>query len=186
MTEARAGGCEVSAKSGSLSESAARATNEQPPPGAAVASATVEPVPVVEELLECSNDSLSAIERLVTQLSRSAAPPTRARLAEIISSPACQLLVSRDAGGNVVGMLTLVLFPIPTGIRAWIEDVVVDHSARGQGVGARLVREAVARARLAGARTVDLTSRPDREAANALYVREGFKLRESNVYRVTL
>ncbi len=71
-------------------------------------------------------------------------------------------------------------------MRAWIEDAVVDGSARGQGLGGLLVREAIAVARRAGARTVDLTSRPDRDGANALYVQEGFKLRESNLDRNTL
>ena len=80
-------------------------------------------------------------------------------------------------------MLTLVVFPIPTGVRAWIEDVVVTASARGQGVGALLTREAVRIAGEEGARTVDLTSRPDREAANRLYARLGFERRETNVYR---
>jgi ribosomal protein S18 acetylase RimI-like enzyme len=83
----------------------------------------------------------------------------------------------------VVGMLTLVMFPIPTGLRAWIEDVVVDESARGQGVGAALTREAIRLAQAKGVRTVDLTSRPSREAANRLYERLGFELRDTKAYR---
>jgi len=83
----------------------------------------------------------------------------------------------------VVGSLTLVLFRVPTGVRAWIEDVVVDESSRGTGVGEALVREALSRAAAAGARSVDLTSRPGREAANRLYRRLGFEMRETNVYR---
>jgi ribosomal protein S18 acetylase RimI-like enzyme len=138
----------------------------------------------VEEVHTSSDRVLAAIRELVGQLSASAQPPTLADLDEIISSPACRLLIGRDADGRILGMLTLVLFRIPTGVRAWIEDVVVDGSARGQGLGGLLVREAIAVARRAGARTVDLTSRPDREVANALYVREGFKLRESNLYRI--
>jgi ribosomal protein S18 acetylase RimI-like enzyme len=82
-----------------------------------------------------------------------------------------------------MGALTLVMFPIPTGTRAWIEDVVVDESARGRGVGAALTREAVRLARAEGARTVDLTSRPSRGAANRLYERLGFEQRESTVFR---
>jgi ribosomal protein S18 acetylase RimI-like enzyme len=84
-----------------------------------------------------------------------------------------------------VGTLTLVLFRIPTAMRAWIEDVVVDESARGAGVGEALTLAALERAADAGARTVDLTSRPSREAANRLYTRLGFELRETNVYRWT-
>ena len=110
---------------------------------------------------------------------------TAAELADIVDSAASVLLVARDpeAGGSIVGSLTLVLFRIPTGVRAWIEDVVVDGEARGRGVGAALNLAALDRARAAGAKTVDLTSRPSREAANRLYQRIGFVPRETNVYR---
>ncbi len=88
--------------------------------------------------------------------------------------------------GDIVGSLTLVVFRIPTGVRAWIEDVVVDESARGHGVGEALNREALRVAREHGAITVDLTSRPSREAANRLYQRLGFTERNTNVYRYDL
>jgi ribosomal protein S18 acetylase RimI-like enzyme len=80
-------------------------------------------------------------------------------------------------------MLTLIVFRISTGVRAWIEDVVVDETARGRGVGEALSQEAVRRALALGARTVELTSRPSREAANRLYQRLGFVRRDSNLYR---
>ena len=92
------------------------------------------------------------------------------------------MLIARSAGA-IIGTLTLVMFPLPTGLRAWIEDVVVDEAARGQGVGAALTVEALRLAREAGARTVDLTSRPSREAAGRLYERAGFQLRDSRLYR---
>ncbi len=85
--------------------------------------------------------------------------------------------------GPIVGSLTLAVFRVPTGLRAWIEDVVVDESARGAGAGEALVLAAVRRAEAEGARTVDLTSRPSREAANRLYLRVGFEARTTNVYR---
>jgi len=94
--------------------------------------------------------------------------------------------VARDVDGRIVGTLTLAVFRIPTGVRAWIEDVVVDDGARGKGVGDALVDAAVIKARAAGAKTVDLTSRPSREAANRLYVRKGFELRTTNVYRIVV
>lgn len=140
----------------------------------------------IEEAHEPSEGLLAAVRSLVAQLSKSAAMPSRRDLAELLASPASRLLIARDEDQQALGMLTLVLFRIPTGVRAWIEDIVVLDSARGRGVGGLLVRRSIEIARDAGARTVDLTSRPDREAANALYVREGFKLRESNVYRITL
>jgi len=139
----------------------------------------------VEEVDEITDEVVEAFARLVPQLSSSAPAPTAEVLAEIAASPATVLFVARDpeAGGRIVGSLTLVVFPIPTGRRAWIEDVVVDQAARGRGVGAALNRAAVDRARGWGARTVDLTSRPSRVAANRLYQKLGFVVRESTVYR---
>ncbi|MGH8980301.1 MAG: GNAT family N-acetyltransferase [Acidimicrobiales bacterium] len=121
--------------------------------------------------------------RLLPQLSRSAPAPTAYELEGIAHSGSTTLFVARRATGHIVGSLSLAVFRIPTGVRAWIEDVVVDESARGAGVGAALVRAAVRLAEAQGARTVDLTSRPDREAANRLYVRLGFRARATNVYR---
>ena len=137
----------------------------------------------VEEATEVSTELVEAMARLVPQLSRTAAVPGEAELAEVVGSPASVLLVARDDSGRIAGSLTLVLFRIPTGMRAWIEDVVVDQAYRGQGVGEALSREALARAQAAGARTVDLTSRANREAANRLYQRLGFVPRDTNVYR---
>jgi ribosomal protein S18 acetylase RimI-like enzyme len=128
-----------------------------------------------------------AFDRLVPQLSSSNPPPSDEELRHIIDSPASILLIARDDDtGRILGSLTLVVFPIPTGIRAWIEDVVVDEAARGRGVGEALNRHALDRARAEGAKTIDLTSRPTREAANRLYLRLGFVPRETNIYRFTL
>lgn len=130
-----------------------------------------------------SDELVAAFARLVPQLSSSAPPPTREELEAIVSSPATRLLLAHDPTGAVMGSLTLVVFRIPTGVRVWIEDVVVDEAARGQGVGEALVSEAIARASQEGARTLDLTSRPSRVAANTLYEKVGFKQRDSSVYR---
>jgi ribosomal protein S18 acetylase RimI-like enzyme len=138
---------------------------------------------VVSEVTTVTPEIVGALSALVPQLSSSAPAPTHADLAAVATSPATVLLVARDNQGVIVGSLTLVVFRAPTGPRAWIEDVVVDTSTRGQGIGAALVREALDRAASAGARTVDLTSRPSREAANRLYLRLGFEQRETNVYR---
>ncbi len=130
-------------------------------------------------------DLVSALTALLPQLSRSAPPPTHEQLARIVADPATTLFVAED-DGRVVGTLTLAAFEIPTGRRAWIEDVVTDAAARGKGVGSALVDAALARAAELGARTVDLTSRPDRADANRLYVQLGFEQRTTNVYRRTL
>jgi ribosomal protein S18 acetylase RimI-like enzyme len=137
----------------------------------------------VEEATELADGLPEVVERLVRQLSRSSPAPTPAELDEIVRSPACHLLLAKATDDVIVGMLTLVVFRIPTGVRAWIEDVVVDEDARGRGVGAALNRAAIRLANELGARTVDLTSRPSREAANRLYQRLGFAPRETNVYR---
>jgi ribosomal protein S18 acetylase RimI-like enzyme len=137
----------------------------------------------VSEVTEMTPDLVEAFARLVPQLSSSSPPPDRAELAQIVESPASVLLVARDPEGTIVGSLTLALFRVPTGVRAWIEDVVVDERSRGSGAGEALVKAAVSRADASGAKTVDLTSRPSREAANRLYVRLGFQTRTTNVYR---
>lgn len=137
------------------------------------------------EVTEVTPSLVSAFERLIPQLSSSSPPPSEEALRTIVDSSACHLLVA-ESDDQIVGSLTLVVFPIPTGVRAWIEDVVVDQSARGQGIGRRLTEHALDLARRLGAKTVDLTSRPSREAANRLYRDVGFQFRETNVYRYEL
>ncbi|HUZ08594.1 MAG TPA: GNAT family N-acetyltransferase [Acidimicrobiales bacterium] len=137
----------------------------------------------VEEVRVVDPELLGAMTDLLPQLSASAPPPAAADLQAIVDSPATVLFAARDEGGRVVGSLTLALFRVPTGMRAWIEDVVVDGGTRGLGVGAALVEAALERAGSSGARTVDLTSRPSREDANRLYQRLGFETRQTNVYR---
>lgn len=134
------------------------------------------------------DELVDAMRRLVPQLSSSVAPPGADQLREVVIDGPTTLLIARDSSrrGLIVGCLTLAVFRIPTGVRAWIEDVVVDEGVRGKGVGDGLCREALSLARAKGARTVELTSRPSREAANRLYRRLGFQQRETNVYRVSL
>jgi len=141
----------------------------------------------IVEALEVDERLVAAFVRLTPQLSRSNPAPDAEALGTIVGSPATIMLLALDGpGGEIIGSLTLAVFPIPTGRRAWIEDVVVDEAARGRGVGAALNRAALDRARGMGCRTVDLTSRPSREAANRLYQRLGFVQRETNVYRYSI
>ena len=142
----------------------------------------------VDVASEVTNDVVDAFARLIPQLSKSNPPPTKAQLQAIVDHDACHLLLARDddEASTILGSLTLVVFPIPTATRAWIEDVVVDDAARGKGVGALLNAFALDLSKSLGAATVDLTSRPSREAANRLYQRLGFEARETNVYRFTL
>jgi ribosomal protein S18 acetylase RimI-like enzyme len=140
---------------------------------------------VVERATEVTPELISAFELLIPQLSSSNPPPPSNELQEIVSSDSSVLFIAR-VDGKIVGSLTLATFRIPTGLRAWIEDVVVDSSARGHGVGEALNQAALAEALARGAVTVDLTSRPSREAANRLYQKLGFVQRDTNVYRFTL
>ncbi|MEO5724019.1 MAG: GNAT family N-acetyltransferase [Ilumatobacteraceae bacterium] len=135
----------------------------------------------IEIATSCTTELVDALAKLLPQLS-SAAPPDGDTLAAIIAAPATDVFVAR-VDGRIVGSLTLAMFRLSTGLKAWIEDVVVDSAARGHGVGEALNRAALATAQQRGAKSVSLTSRPSRQSANRLYLRLGFKARETNVYR---
>ncbi|MDP1818629.1 MAG: GNAT family N-acetyltransferase [Acidimicrobiales bacterium] len=128
----------------------------------------------------------TAFERLVPQLSRSNPPPDRSAVDAILAHEAITQFVARADDGAIVGVATLAVFPIPTARRAWVEDVIVDEASNGQGIGAQLIRAMLERARELGCATVDLTSRPSREAANHLYKKVGFTQRDTNIYRFEL
>lgn len=136
----------------------------------------------VELIREASHGLVEAFNRLLPQLSSTAKPLDYDVLDGMVRCDATTVLVARTPDA-VVGTLTLVLLPLPSGVRARIEDVVVDGAARGRGVARLLTEEALRIATEAGARTVDLTSRPDRAAANRLYESLGFEARQSRVYR---
>jgi ribosomal protein S18 acetylase RimI-like enzyme len=136
----------------------------------------------VERVSEASHELVEAMARLLPQLSPHRRPPDLIELAELTAAPGTSLFVARDGNDAAVGMLTLVLYRVPTGMRGWIHDVVVDEGARGQGVGEALTQEALRLAEHAGAVSVELTTRSEREAANRLYQRLGFTRRETNVY----
>jgi len=136
---------------------------------------------------EATDELARAFAKLIPQLSGTAVPPDVQALADVIAAPSNTVLLARDgAHGEIVGTLTLVMFRIPTALRAWIEDVVVDSGARGRGVGEALTEEAIRIAQSSGARTIDLTSRRSREAAHRLYEKVGFAVRDTNVYRYAL
>ena len=137
---------------------------------------------VIDTVDHMDDELAQGLLRLLPQLSRTASNPEHEALTTFVEHPANTVLVAR-IDGEIVGTLTLVVFPLLTGVRAWIEDVVVDQAARGQGVGGALTKEAIAIAEKAGARTVDLTSRPDRADANRLYLSLGFEPRHSQVFR---
>jgi ribosomal protein S18 acetylase RimI-like enzyme len=132
-----------------------------------------------------TDELVAAFARLIPQLSSSSPPPTAAELCDIVAAADTALFVAR-LGDRVVGSLTVAFYRIPTGLKAWIEDVVVDEDARGSGIGEALSRAAIGEARRRGAKNVSLTSRPSREAANRLYRGIGFEQYETNLYRYLL
>lgn len=141
---------------------------------------------LVEEVMSVDSSLVEAFARLIPQLSSSSPPPSAAALEAVVGSEASHVLVARDDDGTILGTTTLVTFRIPTGVRAIIEDVVVDSAAGGKGVGRAITQRALDLARELGAKTVDLTSRPSREVANHMYQRMGFEQRETNVYRMVI
>jgi ribosomal protein S18 acetylase RimI-like enzyme len=138
----------------------------------------------IEQVSEVTEELYKGIQRLVPQLGAHKIPPTWQELTKLISSESSALLIAREThqSGRIVGMLCLTVYRVPTGLRSVIEDVVVDEGARGRGIGAALIREAIERARAAGAEGISLTSNPQREAANRLYQSIGFQLRQTNPY----
>jgi ribosomal protein S18 acetylase RimI-like enzyme len=138
------------------------------------------------EIAHISEEICRAFERLVPQLT-SAPIPGQEQLERIVRSEASSILAARDSQSReIIGLLALAVFEVPTGVHAWIEDVVVDEKQRGRGAGEALTLTAVDLARQRGATSISLTSNPTREAANRLYLRLGFKPWHTNLYRLIL
>jgi ribosomal protein S18 acetylase RimI-like enzyme len=131
-----------------------------------------------------TDELIDAFERLIPQLKLSFPAPSRTEIETLLSSDSSILLIARypDELAPIAGVLTLIVYRVPTGIHARVEDVVVDQAMRGKGIGEALMRYALNMAREAGADGVALSSNPRREAANRLYQRMGFKTWETNLY----
>ncbi len=136
---------------------------------------------VLERVTQVDAELVTAFARLIPQLSVSP-PPGEPELREIVAAPGNTLLLARDAAGAIVGLSSLVIYRIPTGLHARIDDVVVDSAVRKQGIGEALTREAIRLATMAGVKAIHLTSHPSRDAANRMYARLGFVRRETHVY----
>lgn len=143
---------------------------------------------IIFEMTQADEEIKAAFDRLIPQLTQSSPPPTREALVQIAASDQIFVFLARenDKNGRIQGSATLAVFQTPTGVHGWIEDVVVDRAARRQGIGEGLTRACLEKARELGLDSVNLTSRPAREAANHLYRSMGFVLRETNVYRYEL
>jgi ribosomal protein S18 acetylase RimI-like enzyme len=136
----------------------------------------------IRKVSEQTEKDLREINNLIPQLSQSAKLLTKAEFTSLLNAESTHLYFAEDKE-QVLGMLSLVTFPIPTGLRGWVEDVVVDAGARGKGVGKLLTMHALKEAHKMGVLTIDLTSRPSRDVANRLYQSVGFSARVTNVYR---
>lgn len=140
----------------------------------------------IEQVQEVNEDLIQAIKDLFPQLTQFSLLPDEEFIHEIVKSQVTSLWVAKNNAEKVVGMLSLAIYPTPTGIHAWIEDVVVDQAMRRQGIASALTISACTFAREKGAKAVSLTSRPIREAANILYQKLGFERVETNLYRLKL
>lgn len=137
----------------------------------------------ISELKQIDKNTLNGINELLPQLSSSASHLSPERLRGLIESSSTLILVAKNENQEVFGMLSLVVVEIPTGTKCWIEDVVVDTKARGQGLGKSLMKHAHDHAISIGAKCVDLTSRASRKEANQLYQSLDYQKRDTNVYR---
>jgi 2-amino-4-hydroxy-6-hydroxymethyldihydropteridine diphosphokinase len=140
--------------------------------------------PSIELLAEASASELEAINRLLPQLSSSAKALSIEALKALIASPHTFIYIIKDESHATQGMASLCLCTSPTGTKAWVEDVVVEKECRGRGYARALLQHLKQESKRLGAKSLNLTSRPERQAANALYRSEGFELRTTNVYRL--
>ena len=140
----------------------------------------------IDIVTQADEELYNAFQRLVPQLTNNNPPPSLNDLTALVRDSSSTLMVARKDSGEIVGTLTLTVYRVPTGIRSIIEDVIVDNSARGQGIGEALMKRAIEVAREKGASNISLTSNPMRESANRLYLRMGFKKRETNAYQIKL
>ena len=140
----------------------------------------------IDIVTQADEELYNAFQRLVPQLTNNNPPPSLNDLAALVRDSSSTLMIARNDHGEIVGALVLTVYRVPTGIRSIIEDVIVDNSARGQGIGEALMKRAIEIAREKGANNISLTSNPMRESANRLYLRVGFKKRETNAYQIKL
>ena len=137
----------------------------------------------IKELKESTSTVMAELQKLIEQLSTKSHIISKKKLNKIIQDESTQLFIAKETGGKIIGTLTLVSYQIPTGLKFWIEDVVVDSNFRGRGVGQKLTESAMEYAEKKGGSSINLTSNPKRKAAHQLYVKMGFKQRETDVFR---
>ena len=135
----------------------------------------------IERVKKSSQEIIDALNNLLPQLGADSVM-NESLLTQIVSQENVYLFVARK-DGEIVGTLSLTMYPIPTGLKAWIEDVIVDENCRGFGIARKLVDRAIHRAKERNVVSLSLSSRPERVAANKLYQSMNFKIRDTNLYR---
>ena len=139
----------------------------------------------IRHITEFDPSLTEPIARLLGQLTSQPVAFTDDDLRAICQSENCRLMMMY-ADNEPVGMVTVGHYLAPTGCKAWIEDVVLDFSMRGRGLGRTLVSHAIDYAQTLAPCTLMLTSRPSRIEANALYRSAGFEQRETKVYKMEI
>ena len=140
----------------------------------------------ISEISNYSEEAFLAMAKLLPQLGPGTIVPTREHFRKIVESVTTHFFILEADNRGIAGILSICTYPIPTGTKAWIEDVVVDECFRGKSYGKALMLHAIEFARSQGAKAVELTSRPSRIAANRLYKELGFVIRETNLYKLSL
>ena len=140
----------------------------------------------IKKITRFSQKIYKAVLKLLPQLAPASELPSEDYIKGILRSKNTHFIIAELDNKDIIGILTIAVYNIPTGTKFWIEDVVVDETHRGKGYGKELMLYAIGFARSAGAKSIELTSRPSRIAANQLYKDLGFELRETNVYRYNL
>ena len=135
------------------------------------------------EIKTYSPEYHEAMQRFLNQLTTSPMVLTESMFHQLLDSENSHLFfIIKDE--QIAGMLTVGIYHSPTGGKAWIEDVVVDETFRGQGLSKVLVAHAIEFVKSQQIPLLMLTSNPTRIAANKLYQAMGFERKETNVYRM--
>lgn len=141
---------------------------------------------IIKEINSLTPTIQTAIQHLIDLLVSTPYTASNEMLTTLVTSENSHLFLAFDEAENIMGMLTVGMYYSPTGKKAWVEDVVVDDTFRGQRIGEKLVQHAIEFVKTKQVNLLMLTSHPTRIAANKLYPKVGFNKRETNVYKMII
>lgn len=136
----------------------------------------------IKQLKEITKEDALTLRKLMLELSENATT-SHEQLNKVVQSENVFLFVAVE-NEQIFGSISLATYNIPTGLKVWIEDVVVAQSARGKGIGRKLVQHAIDFAKTMNVAKIDLTSSFHRLPAIELYLKMGFEKRDTNLYRL--